>query len=187
MGKTLKVSGSEVDYQVDYRNIKYPRLEFKTGNLLLVLPKGQSEETLFGKHEKWIFEKNLAIQTALTQSKNKKLDLNRTDSELKLIVNTLVEQFKEKNGFEINQVFFKKMNSKWGSCSTKRNLIINTLLKYLPMNLIEYVIFHELTHLAERKHNEKFWRRIKRKFKNYADIEKDLFIYWFLIQKKIME
>lgn len=187
MGKMLKVSDSEVGYHVDYRDIKYPRLEFKTGNLLLVLPKGQNEETTIGKHEKWIYEKNLAIQTALEQSKNKKLELNRTDSELSVIVNSLVEQFKDKHGFEINQVFFKKMNSKWGSCSPKRNLMINTLLKYLPTNLIEYVVFHELNHLIERRHNEKFWRIVGKKFKNYADLEKDLFIYWFLIQTKVAE
>ncbi|MBU4075475.1 MAG: M48 family metallopeptidase, partial [Euryarchaeota archaeon] len=77
------------------------------------------------------------------------------------------------------------IKSKWGSCSPNKNLTINTLLKYLPENLIEYVIFHEMVHLIERKHNKLFWKFIAIKFDNYEEKEKELFEYWFLIQKKI--
>jgi len=64
------------------------------------------------------------------------------------------------------------------------NITINTTLKYLPENLIEYVIFHEMAHFIERKHNKHFWNIISKKFKNYKKLEKDLLIYWFLIQSK---
>lgn len=185
MEKKINAPKIGVDYRVDYRNIKYPRLEFKTGNLLLILPRGEKEETILGKHDKWIYEKNMVIQSALEKSKNKKLELNRTDEDFSIIVKSFVEQFTNEYNFEINQIIFKKMNSKWGSCTPKRNLMINTLLKYLPTDLIEYVLFHELNHLSERKHNEKFWRRINKKFKNHSELEKDLFIYWFLIQKTV--
>ena len=76
------------------------------------------------------------------------------------------------------------MKTKWASCSKKRNLTINTLMKFLPDYLIEYIIFHEIAHLKERKHNENFWKIVSRKFKNYEEMEKELFIYWFLIWKK---
>ncbi|MBU4077646.1 MAG: DUF45 domain-containing protein, partial [Euryarchaeota archaeon] len=42
---------------------------------------------------------------------------------------------------------------------------------------------HEMVHLIERKHNEKFWKIISNKFENYDKNEKELFEYWFLIQK----
>lgn len=39
------------------------------------------------------------------------------------------------------------MKTKWASFSPKNNLTINKLMKYLPDDLIEYVIFHEISHL----------------------------------------
>jgi predicted metal-dependent hydrolase len=77
------------------------------------------------------------------------------------------------------------MRTKWGSLSQRKNLTINTLLNYLPEELIQYVIFHELTHTQERKHNDEFWNLINQKFKNYQTNEKDLLIYWFLVQRKL--
>ena len=76
------------------------------------------------------------------------------------------------------------MKSKWGSCSPDKNLMINTLLKYLPRDLIEYVIYHEMIHLIERKHNGHFWKIIASKFDNYGEKEKELFEYWFLIHRQ---
>jgi len=171
-------------YQVDYRNVKYPRLEFKTGTLLLVLPKNYKEkEKLIQKHKKWIQTKSLIIKTALEEAKNKKLNLNRTDRELKQLVHKIVKRFTQKYNFKVNKIYFRKMKTKWGSYSKKGNLTINTLLKYLPKHLIEYVIFHEMTHSIVKKHNKQFWNQIQKEFKGYESKEKDLLVYWFLIQK----
>ncbi len=40
--------------------------------------------------------------------------------------------------------------------SRNGNLTVNTLLRYLPQNLIEYVTYHETVHALERRHSEKF-------------------------------
>jgi len=171
-------------YNIDYRDIKYPRLEFKTGTLLLVLPKNyENENDTLQKHKQWIHNKNLIIKTALETAKTKELNLNRTTEELKQLVHSTAKNFTKKFNFKINNIYFRKMKTKWGSYSTKRNLTINTLLKYLPKKLIEYVIFHEMVHSLERKHNQTFWKILSRKFNNYRTREKDLLVYWFLIQK----
>jgi len=171
-------------YNIDYRDIKYPRLEFKTGTLLLVLPKNyENEKDILQKHKKWIHKKQITIKKALEQAKTKELNKNRTNEELKQLVHSIVKNFIEEFNFKINNIYFRKMKTKWGSYSTKRNLTINTLLKYLPKKLIEYVIFHEMVHSLERKHNQTFWKILSRKFNNYRTREKDLLVYWFLIQK----
>jgi len=74
------------------------------------------------------------------------------------------------------------MKTKWGSYSPKGNLTINTLLKYLPEELIKYVVFHETAHSQERKHNERFWKTVNHEFKDYQTRETDLLVYWFLVQ-----
>lgn len=178
------INNSIMDYDTVYRTIKYPRLEFKTGKLLLVLPKDhKNPDIIIEKHKDWIFTQKSRISAALKDAENKNLDLNRNPEDFKNFVHSLVENFSIELDLCLNHIFFRKMKSKWGSCSPKKNLTINILLKYLPKRLIEYVIFHEMAHLIERKHNEHFWRIISRKFKDYEALEKDLFDYWFLIQK----
>jgi len=171
------------NYAIHYRNIKYPRLEFKTGTLQLILPKQyKNHQQLLEKHKKWIRKKQNTIQNALQESKTRKLDQTRTVKQLKTIIYAYVQQYQEELDTKINKTIYRKMKTKWASYSKNRNLTINTLLRYLPQNLVKYIIYHELTHSKERKHNEKFWNIIQDKFHDYTAIEKDLLIYWFLVQ-----
>lgn len=77
------------------------------------------------------------------------------------------------------------MISKWGSLSSKGNISINSYTRFLPEYLIEYIIYHEIIHFLERKHNSIFWKLIKNKYGNYKEYEKELYNYWFLIQCEI--
>lgn len=186
MLKKIKIYDLEVKYDVDYRDIRFPRLEFRTGNLLLVLPKDtKNHKEVIDKHKNWIYKKNSEIISSLQESKNKKLIMDRTAEEFRNIVKNKVNQFLSDYNLSINNVSFRSMNSKWASCSSQKVLTINTLLKYLPDKLIEYVIFHEVMHLKERKHNEKFWNLINNQFPNHQKKEKELFLYWFLVQDLI--
>lgn len=180
MIKDVKIFDSDVEYSTDYRNIRYPRLEFKTGKLHLILPLGyNNEKELLEKHSHWIKIRDLQIKKALIDSKKLRLK-NRSLIELKQITRKRLSKYKNK----INKVYFKKMKSKWGSLSSSRNMTFNTLLKYVPKRIIYYVIFHEITHFKEKKHNEQFWNLIKQEYSNYKAMEKELLIYWFLVQEK---
>ena len=181
----VKIYDREIEYEIDYRNIKYPRLEFKTGKLLLVLPRNYKDERkLIEKYKDWIYRKSLIIEEAKKKAKEKKIE-ERGEEELKNIVKKLDQKFAKELRVNINKIYFRKLKSKWGSCSNKGNLSFNILLKYLPYDLIKYVVFHEIVHLKERRHNKKFWEIISKKFKDYEKKEKDLLIYWFLLQKGI--
>ena len=176
------------EYTIIYRNIKHPRLEYKTGTLTLILPKThKSPEQILQKYQKWIKRKQQTIQEALEQAKTKTIIQNRTEKQLKQIVNTLAQNYQKELNTHINKILYRKMKTKWASHSKNGNLTINTLLKHLPQNLIEYIIYHEITHAIERKHNEKFWRIITKKFPDYKTREKDLLTYWFIIQKHIKQ
>lgn len=185
MERQVRVNGLEVKYQVSYRDVRYPRLEFKTGNLLLVLPRNyKNEEELIKRYSDWIYKKNIIINNSLEDIKEKNLELKRTEEEFKNLVYSSVGNFSKELVIDINKIFFRKMKSKWGSCSSRKNLTLNTLLRYLPKNLIEYIILHEMVHVIERKHSEKFWNILGKKCKNYQKYESDLLAYWFLVQKR---
>ena len=179
----MEEKAKTIKYEVDYRDIKYPRLEYKMGTLLLVLPKDYKDATsLIEKHKKWITKKEQMIAEALEEAKEKTLNLTRTEKELKNLTHSIIEEYKKEFNFEINKIFFRKMKTKWASYSPKGNLTINTLLRYLPKRLIKYVIFHETAHSIERRHNENFWKIISQKYVNHERMEKELLIYWFLIK-----
>jgi predicted metal-dependent hydrolase len=171
-------------YTLSYRDVKHPRLEYKTGTLLLILPKHSSDEKqILQKYQKWIHKKELTIKKALEEAKTKCLNQTRTEKELRKLIQALAQSYQRELNTKIDRIYFKKMKTKWASFSKNRNLTVNTLLKYLPKEIIEYVIYHEITHSIERKHNETFWRLINKKHPDHENKEKDLLTYWFLIQR----
>jgi predicted metal-dependent hydrolase len=171
-------------YAVEYRNVKHPRCEFKTGSLLIILPKqGWTPQQVLEKYGEWIKRKQATISAAIEQTNGTALVKNRTDKELRNIVQQYAEAAQKDLNTKINKIYYRKMTTKWASHSQNNNLTVNTLLKFLPEDLISYIIYHETAHSLERKHNENFWRFISKKFPDYSSKERDLLTYWFLIQK----
>ena len=173
-----------IPYKVSHRAVKYPRIEFKTGKLLLILPPGYKPDRLLEKHRSWILKKASFIKECLKDTPTKKL-VRRSEEEFKNLIHSYVKEGSKELGNGLNKVYFRTMRTKWASCSSKRNLTINRLMKYLPESILKYVVFHEILHLAEKRHNDKFWKRISKKFNNYQELEKDLFVYWFKLADRL--
>ena len=168
------------------RDIKYPRIEFKTGNLVLVLPKHyDKEDELIDRHKRWIENKKRHISSAMRIISEKSLEEPKKKEDFQELVYREAQKICKHLNTKINKIYFRKMRTKWGSCSHCNNLTLNSLLAYLPDHLIEYVIFHEIAHTKERKHADNFWNVIERKFKDHQKREMELFGYWFLIQREL--
>lgn len=72
----------------------------------------------------------------------------------------------------IKSVNLKYNKSNWGSCSTASNVNLSTRLLFAPMDVIDYVIVHELAHLYEMNHSAKFWNIVSQVMPDYKDKEK---------------
>ncbi|MBV6419377.1 MAG: hypothetical protein DAHOPDDO_00593 [Ignavibacteriaceae bacterium] len=169
--------------KVENRNIKYPRIEMRTGEVRFILPMSMNHHPIMDKYKSWIEDKSIDIKKALLQSERLKLR-SRTQPKLKQIVLSIIDKYSDEYGVVVNRVILRELNSKWGSCSSAGNLTFNKLLSSLPNHNLEYIVFHELMHLIERKHSIKFWSLVSEKFPDYKKIEQELLSYWFLINKK---
>jgi len=69
----------------------------------------------------------------------------------------LLEKWEAKLGVSVNEVRIKKMKTLWGSCNVEAKRIwLNLELAKKPVSCLEYIMVHEMVHLRERVHNERF-------------------------------
>ncbi len=185
---TVKIYDLDVEYDIIQRNVKYWRLELKNEKLVLIAPKGYNEhEKIIEKHKDWIYKKFQAIKSSKAEAQQRKLNYERSEEEFREIIHGLVKKFSSELDVNVNKVYFRKMKSRWGSCSSRNNISINRYLKYLPDSLIEYVVFHEMAHLIELNHSKRFWGIIYGKFNDYKEIKEELSIYWLAIKETVIE
>lgn len=80
-------------------------------------------------------------------------------AELKKMVPELLAKWERKIGVKAHAFGIKKMRTKWGSCNIEAKRIwLNLELAKKPLICLEYILVHELVHLLERQHNDRFVR-----------------------------
>jgi len=58
------------------------------------------------------------------------------------------------------QLSIRDQRTRWGSCSSRGNLSFNWRLVMAPLEVLEYVVVHELCHLREHNHSQAFWKLV---------------------------
>lgn len=78
-----------------------------------------------------------------------------------------VEQFAHKYGFSPKQVKISSAKTRWGSCSPAGTLNFTWRLVMAPLDVVDYVVVHELTHLRVKDHSRKFWKAVESVYPEY--------------------
>jgi predicted metal-dependent hydrolase len=98
---------------------------------------------------------------------------NKIDERLEIICS---EKKIEKPTFRIMELGFR-----WGSCTKEGSLNFNWKIAMAPLSIIDYVILHEIVHLKEHTHNEKFWKEILKLMPNYLEKKEWLKINGYML------
>ena len=69
----------------------------------------------------------------------------------------LVQYWSRQFELPYHKVSISKARSRWGSCSSKKDISLSFYLMLLPVHLMDYVILHELAHTREMNHGPRFW------------------------------
>jgi len=90
-------------------------------------------------------------------------------------VPALIRKWQRKLGVDVAGYFLQRMKTKWGSCNHHaRTIRLNTELVKKPKDLLEYVVVHELLHLREKTHNDRFVALLDRHYPTWRDARAEL-------------
>ena len=115
----------------------------------VIIVKGRNGETASKILRKWLGARTLEITEKMVREKAASL------------------------GKEIKNVSVRR-GSRWGCCTSNKEIIFNTYLSMLPPRLIEYVVAHEASHLREMNHSKEFWKTVQSLLPDYKELRKEL-------------
>ena len=88
---------------------------------------------------------------------------------------SLISKWEPKLGVQVSAYFLQRMKTKWGSCNYKAGHIrLNTELVKKPKDLIEYVVVHEMLHLSEPTHSDRFISLLSEHFPTWREARAEL-------------
>jgi len=172
-----------VNITVIKRKAKNSRVEVKGENVKVIIPIWANEKAVLKKVMPWI-EKAVKRQKELYQKAEKLTLYKRSLEEFKEYVRKKVEEYSKELDVRIMDVKFRKMKRKWGSCSLMGRITINKLCSYLPDELIDYIVFHEVLHRRYMDHGRNFKHAIRKKFLNWKELEYSLKLYSIKMQMR---
>jgi len=120
------------------------------------------------KHKMW-------IETQQSKRQTSKLDPKKKEHYKKLARESIpprVADFADRYGFTYNSIKITSAMTRWGSCTSKKNLNFTYRLALAPDFVRDYVIVHELCHLRQMNHSRKFWAEVGRIMPDYKLAEK---------------
>lgn len=169
--------------QVIRSNRKTIGLEVRADeSVILRAPQWFSEKELdewIGEHAYWIEEK---VKQMRQRNLNKKLTGapavdEISDVEWKNILGEFTERvnhFSKVMDVTVGRITIRNQKTRWGSCSSKGNVNFNYQLYYMPRELMDYVIIHELSHRRHMNHSAEFWQEVEKYCKAYRECRKKL-------------
>lgn len=91
------------------------------------------------------------------------------------VVPALIEKWEARLGVKVSGYFLQRMKTKWGGCNHRAgNIRLNTELVKKPKDLLEYVVVHEMLHLVEPSHSERFVALLEQHYPTWREARAEL-------------
>ncbi len=117
---------------------------------------------------------NLDFNSSEVQHKAKAACERALKSESNLLLPNRLAELAKSHGYTYKNVQIKKLTSRWGSCSSQKNIALSYYLVQLPWPLIDYVLLHELTHTKHLHHGSDFWNALGQAVPNVKAVKKSI-------------
>lgn len=160
-----------IEYRIVRKKIKNIYISIKDGAVIVTAPKLVSEKeikNLVTKKAAWIYK-----SLNKSMKKEEREDLY-TKEEFLLIVQEIAKELINITGIRPNKMRVRTIKYAWGSCSSNKNITINSKLIKYSKDAIRYVILHEFCHIRYMNHSKDFWALVEKYMPNYKEVEKEL-------------
>lgn len=181
MKKEIELHKKKVEYtlKVSKRARRMRLAIYCDGSFVVTAPRYASEniiEQFIIQKSQWIIEKLEYFKSFSGQvfTKGTKKDYIKYKEQALALAQNRIESFNKFYGFKFNKVSIKNQKTRWGSCSKKGNLNFNYKIFLLPERPADYIIVHELCHLKEFNHSQKFWNLVAKTMPNYLALRTEL-------------
>lgn len=177
----MNSQNSKWKIQIHYSNKNHkPILKVKPNVVIVTLPENtepQAAYDLIEKQREWIGKRHKELLEAWNSMEKIEL-VERSDKEFRELLHRLVEKASS-DILRMNpcRIVIRKMKTRWASCSPKGTLTVNSYAEYLPDHLLLYIVYHEICHVLESKHNKYFWDCVGKHVPRYRELERELVAY----------
>lgn len=136
--------------------------------------RAQVEQFLEERRE-WILKNQKALREAQKQKAVITEEMRQEGmKKAREIIPERVEYYARLMGVSYGRIAIREQKTRWGSCSGKGNLNFNWKLTLMPIELLDYVIVHELAHRMEMNHSRDFWRIVEQILPDYQERRREL-------------
>lgn len=129
----------------------------------------ESKEDWINKNVKRVLENPATKPREFTPEEKKRLV-----KQARILITQRVEYYAPIVGVSYNRIAIKDTKTRWGSCSRDGNLNFSFRLVLKPIELLDYVVVHELCHRIHMNHSKEFWKEVERVLPDYKDRRKRL-------------
>ena len=100
------------------------------------------------------------------------LELNELINSAMRVIPERVRYYAPIVGVDYGRITIRNQKTRWGSCSSAGNLNFNVALMRVPLEVLDYVVVHELCHRIELNHSKRFWSEVERVLPDYKKQKK---------------
>ena len=172
-----------MEYNVIRSKRKTLSLQIKDGAVIVRAPmyaSGRTIEKFVDANAGWI-EKTLAKSRKIAENRKAEIEKNGLLTEKDIydlaqkaveVIPGRVNYYAPIIGVKVGRITIRRQKSKWGSASAKGNLNFNCLLMLAPPEVLDSVVVHELCHLIEMNHSERFYKLVLSVMPDYYERQK---------------
>jgi predicted metal-dependent hydrolase len=181
--RILKLNTGELPYELR-RHGRARRVNIRVvpgpagGRIVVTVPtRGsiRSGERFLARHADWAMRQSARLVEPESRfGKLGKREYRKRRDEAVAYIRAKVEGWNRFYGFSYGRITVRDQKTRWGSCSETGNLSFSWKLLLLPERLADYIVVHELCHLAELNHSDRFWAHVARAVPEYRTCIREL-------------
>ncbi len=156
-GEYFQVMGLEYSLKIELIKTRKPNVRLEHGNIILDLPE------------------KLAATSEVLKGSTKSILQNYYEELGKKILAERLLIYSQKLQLYPRSVVYRNQKTRWGSCSSNGTISMNWRLIAAPMEVIDYVVIHELCHLRHHNHSPSFWKLVEQHSPRWKKIRKWLY------------